>query len=671
MSTALRRAITAEDIYSFQLISEPRFSPDDKSVAYVVTTIDEKSDGYHSSIYVVDLETGSSKRLTTANSTDSSIKWSQDGSKLAFISNRKAEHNEENPKNQIWLIRLDGGEAWRVSSFDDGVSQFDWSPDSSAFVAQSKSAMDSSDENSEEKDDNSDVVHITKLGYRANGTPGFVDQKPVNLWRVPVDASAPSLLEETSNFDDRSPAWSPAGQRVAFISNRTDDRDLNFNAVSELWSIPSAGGEARPILTGDTASFRSPVWSPDGSSIAVAGHWQANRGGSVDDDIWVANLDGSTYCVTEDFNRSAGDSAMSDVFKGSGASYLWTPDGKSIYFLASDSGSTQIYKIPSSGGSVSQITSGDRRISGMSINSDGSKLAYISATGTEPGNLYIADTNGSNERRLTNLNDEFLEGIALQQPEEFWVKSTDGTDVQGWILKPPGFKPEHTYPMILQIHGGPHGMYANAFMHEFQLMAARGYVVVYTNPRGSAGYGEDFTTATHLRWGETDMPDLMAAVDYVVDQGYVDEHRLGVTGGSYGGYMTLWVVGHTDRFKAAVTQRCVSNLYSFYGTSDIGWTFIDYEFGGKAWEHREHFMKYSPVSYVKDMTTPLLIVHSEEDYRCPIEQAEQVFISLKKLGRETELVRFPNENHDLSRSGKPKHRIQRLEYILGWFDRYM
>jgi dipeptidyl aminopeptidase/acylaminoacyl peptidase len=299
-------------------------------------------------------------------------------------------------------------------------------------------------------------------------------------------------------------------------------------------------------------------------------------------------------------------------------------------------------------------------------------MAYIAATPINPGDLYTASARGEVEVRLTKLNADFLNGIALTDPEEFWVPSqSDDTPIQGWILKPPGFDPNRKYPMILQIHGGPHAMYANAFMHEFHLMAARGYVVVYTNPRGSAGYGEEFTRATHLRWGETDMPDVMAAVDHVLSLGYVDESRMGVTGGSYGGYMTLWVIGHTDRFKAAVTQRCVSNLYSFYGTSDIGWTFIDYEFGGNAWEQREHYMKYSPITYVDKMTTPLLIVHSERDFRCPIEQAEQVFISLKKLGREVEFVRVPDETHNLSRTGKPKHRQDRLDYIVGWFDKHL
>lgn len=362
---------------------------------------------------------------------------------------------------------------------------------------------------------------------------------------------------------------------------------------------------------------------------------------------------------------------MSDMFQGSDVRPFWAPDGSALYFLASDSGSTHIHRVPAGGGEVSRLTEGRFRISGLSISPDGSKLAYIKATATNPGDLYVSNADGSNEQRLTGVNEEILSGIALSEPEPFWVESEDGSKVQAWTLKPPGFDESTRYPMILQIHGGPHAMYAEAFMHEFQLLAAHGYVVVYCNPRGSSGYGEPFTRDTHLRWGETDMPDVMAVVDHVIEQGYIDESRMGITGGSYGGYMTLWVIGHTDRFKAAVTQRCVSNLFSFYGTSDVGWTLIGYEFGGPAWERREHYMQYSPITYVENMTTPLLIIHSERDFRCPIEQAEQVFISLKKLGREVEFVRFPDENHNLSRSGKPKHRIERLEHILRWFDGHL
>ncbi|HEX5164272.1 MAG TPA: S9 family peptidase, partial [Thermomicrobiales bacterium] len=416
-----------------------------------------------------------------------------------------------------------------------------------------------------------------------------------------------------------------------------------------------------------------PSWSPDGSQLAAIGNWDPASGGAKNDNLWVVPAGGGeARNLSGDFDRSIGDSAMSDVYAGSSNRPLWAPDGASLLMLVSDSGSTHIYRVSLDGGDITRITGGERRVSGVSLSSDGKTIAYVAGTSTNPGDLYVANIDGSDERQLTNLNQDFLGSLTLSEPEEFRVPSqSDGAEIQGWVMKPVGFEAGKKYPMILEIHGGPHAMYSNHMMHEFQLMAARGYVVVYCNPRGSAGYGEDFTTYTHKAWGEKDMPDVMAAVDHVVSQGYVDANRLGITGGSYGGYMTLWMIGHTDRFKAAVTQRCVSNLYSFYGTSDIGFTFGEYEFGGTAWEQREHFMKYSPITYVDKVTTPLLIVHSEQDYRCPIEQAEQVFISLKKLGREVEFVRFPDENHNLSRTGKPKHRIERLEFIIGWFDSHL
>ncbi len=243
--------------------------------------------------------------------------------------------------------------------------------------------------------------------------------------------------------------------------------------------------------------------------------------------------------------------------------------------------------------------------------------------------------------------------------------------IHGWIMKPIGFEHSKKYPLVLEIHGGPHAMYANAYFHEFQLLAAQGYVVVYGNPRGSQGYGSGFSSCTKGVWGSSDMPDLMAMVDHAIGLGFVDAERLGVTGGSYGGFMTCWVVGHTDRFKAAVTQRPVTNLYSFYGTSDIGSTFGDYETGGTPWADTEQFLKMSPITYVDKVVTPLLFIHSEQDYRCPIEQSEQMFVALKMLGQETELVRFPNESHGLSRMGKPAHRIERLQAINGWFESHL
>ncbi len=286
--------------------------------------------------------------------------------------------------------------------------------------------------------------------------------------------------------------------------------------------------------------------------------------------------------------------------------------------------------------------------------------------------LFASDRDGSNERQLSAQNADLLNEVAISSPEEFTFKSQAGDlDIQGWILKPYGFTEGVKYPLIVQIHGGPHSMYAQAMFHEMQLMAARGYVVVFTNPRGSAGYGEEFTTCTRGKWGESDMPDIMGAVDAILERGYVDEARMGVTGGSYGGYMTNWIIGHSDRFKAAVTQRCVANYYSMVGTSDIGVHFGVYEFGGTPWENAETLLKYSPITYVQAMKTPLLIIHNEQDLRCPIEQAEQLYTFLKRLGRDVAMVRIPDEDHNLSRTGKPSRRLARLHHLIGWFDSHL
>jgi dipeptidyl aminopeptidase/acylaminoacyl peptidase len=664
MGNDQNRRITSDDLYRFKLISEPQFSPDGSRISYVVTTIEREKNDYRSSVNLANADGSATRRVTQADAKDSLPRWSPDGKHLAFLSNRAE-------KAQVWLIRADGGEAWQVTELTEGVASYAWSPDGASFVVVSK-ATEESEAKKDDKDkdeEKSDVKHITKIRYKADGE-GFLDGKPKHLWLVPAFGGAAHQLT-SADIDDVDPVWSPNGREIAYVTNRSDGREMN--QVTQVWSIVATGKEERAILGGDNADFGSPSWSPDGSQLAVIGGWDPVSGGAKSANLWVVPAaGGDARNLSGDFDRSIGDSAMSDVYAGSSTRPIWTPDGASLLTLVSDSGSTHIFRVSLDGGDIQRITGGDRRISAFSLSPDGTKLAYLAGTATDPGDLFVANSDGSDEQQLTELNKEFLTTVTLSEPEEFRVPShSDGAEIQAWVMKPVGFETGKKYPMILQIHGGPHGMYANHMMHEFQLMAARGYVVVYCNPRGSAGYGEAFTTYTHKAWGEKDMPDVMAAVDHVVSQGYVDENRLGITGGSYGGYMTLWMIGHTDRFKAAVTQRCVSNLHSFYGTSDIGFTFGEYEFGGTAWDQREHFMKYSPITYVKEMTTPLLIVHSEQDYRCPIEQAEQVFISLKKLGREVEFVRFPDENHNLSRTGKPKHRTERLEFIVGWFDKHL
>ncbi|MEJ7652736.1 MAG: S9 family peptidase [Chloroflexia bacterium] len=347
----------------------------------------------------------------------------------------------------------------------------------------------------------------------------------------------------------------------------------------------------------------------------------------------------------------------------------WSPDGSRLYFAGGDQGTVGVYTAPAAGGEVQAIVTGDRVVDGYSVAGD--RLVFLAAEMLNPGDLYTASLDGSNESRLTHVNEEFLSGYTLSTPEEVRFESTEGTTVHGWALKPAGYTEGRTYPLVLEVHGGPHTAYGHAFFHDFQMLAARGYGVLFTNPRGSTGYGQDFTACIVKQWGERDYQDVSAAADWAAAQPWVDAERMAIAGGSYGGFMTTWVAGHTDRFKAAAAQRSCTNWSSFYGTSDIGPWFCEWMVGGNPWDNPEGYAKHSPITYVPNIRTPFLVVHSEEDHRCPVEQSEQLFVGLRRYGCETEFIRFPQESHGLTRGGKPKRRIEHMERIASWFDRYL
>ncbi len=694
MSQQQKRPITLEDLSRIALVSDPQASPDGTHIAWVVTHLDDDKDTYTSAIWLADADGANARQLTSGTARDANPRWSPDGMTVAFVTNREpmltlpedekksddedgkkdAKKNEtkdknggkRTPKNQVWTIRIDGGEAQQVTNHKNGASSPTWAPDGKAlaFVAMDDVAEDASVPAPMTNGDVADERIIRDLSYRFDGI-GY-RERYAHIWKVDVAGGKMTQLTE-GDVVDQDPQWSPDGSRIAFVGNRRPDRKRLLGARS-IMTVPADGGMPT-VLTDDDASFGAPSWSKDGSRLAFLGHLDA-RANTVNDTLWTVSAGGGdAKDHTRGWDTSIGDYGMSDVHGSSDNRPCWMDDG-TVLFLASHRGETQIHCCDLASGEVTALTSGKRRISGFTQVGEG--FAYVSGMIHQPSELYTSAADGSDETQITFTNKAFLDEVQTVEAIDLDVTSPDGWSVQAWLLPPVGLDAgdrNATFPLIVEIHGGPHGMYGYDFFHEMQLMAAKGYGVVFSNPRGSQGYGEHFNACTRANWGDADMPDVIASLEAAIaDHSWIDTDRLGVTGGSYGGYLTNWIVSHDDRFKAAVTQRCVSNFHSFFGTSDIGVNFGEFEFGGVPWKDADLLLRHSPISYVDAITTPLLIVHSENDLRCPIEQAEQMFTALKYLEREVAFVRIPEESHDLSRSGTPSRRRARLHHILGWFD---
>jgi dipeptidyl aminopeptidase/acylaminoacyl peptidase len=690
-----KRPITADDLKAIRLVSDPKASPDGKRIAWVATQISSDKDSYTSAIWVANRDGSNAHQLTSGAQRDASPRWSADSTTLAFVSNRapmlpppesdgpkdadetgksvnkdekaRTEKLEPKPRNQVWRIRVDGGEASQVTNHPNGAGSPSWSPDGSriAFVALDDVADDDAFEAPMTNGGIADERIIRDLRYRFDGR-GYLERY-AHIWSVDADSGEATQLTSGDVTDD-DPQWSPDGATIAFVGNRRDDRKVL--GARTILTVPATGGAVR-TLAPDDASFSAPAWSPDGTRIAFAGHLDAKNGGARNNTLWTVTVeDARAVNHTEKWDTTVGDVGMSDVYATCDFRPVWLDDA-AIAVIASANGESHIHRVDLDDSSVASLTAGKRRVAGFTVSGD--RLVYVSGKIHEPFELYTSDLDGGGERRITSTNQAFLDEVALVEAIDLDVTAADGTAIQTWLLPPHGFDPESSarHPLVVEIHGGPHSMYGYAMFHEMQLFAARGYAVLFCNPRGSSGYGEEFTGITRARWGESDMPDVMDALDAALELPWIDGDRLGVTGGSYGGYLTNWIISHDDRFKAAVTQRCVSNFYSFFGTSDIGYHFGEFEFGGVPWKDAELLLKYSPISYVDNITTPLLILHSEQDLRCPIEQAEQMFNALKYLGREVGFVRIPEESHDLSRSGTPSRRLARLHHLVGWFDKYL
>lgn len=676
-----RRPITIEDLAALKLVGDPQISPDGALLAFVQKVADGKD--YRSAIWTVPSAGGTPAPFTAGAASEHSPRWSPDGQTLAFLSNRSG-------ASQIWLIGRSGGEARQLTTMRHGVGGLTWAPDSRCIAFTSKADPNEADESlvrektRDEKDaeeqqrkDNLTVRHVTRLKYKTD-EGGMLDGKYSHIWLIDIpaagaEAAAPRRITGGPH-DDGGLAFSPDGAAIAFSSQRAQP-DADMSWASDVFVVPAAGGELIQLthMQGPAGNI---TWSPDGKLISFWGH-NYEYLNATQTKVYVVPAPaggkpaGEPRCITADFDQKVGDAGINDLRSHpTVAGSAWSPDGATLYFHSSWHGSTNLYRAPVGGGAVEQVTHGDWQIFQYSFCPATGVFAVAALDPLSPGDIYTIDLNGE-VRQLTNANAELLAGIELVTPVEHWFKGAEGWDLQGWFMPPVGAEPGKQYPLVLEVHGGPHAMYSFSFFHEFQLLCANGYAVFFCNPRGSDGYGQDFVHAVVHHYGERDYEDIMAAADYAAQLPGVDATRLGITGGSYGGFMTNWVVGHTARFKAAVTDRCISNWTSFAGVSDIGPRFTLNEVGGDPWANTDLLWDKSPLKYAPHVTTPLLIQHSELDFRCPIEQGEQMFTALKRMGKTAEFVRYPNSNHDLSRGGKPPLRAERLHHLLRWFNEYL
>jgi dipeptidyl aminopeptidase/acylaminoacyl peptidase len=699
-----KRPITEKDLFDFIWVANPQLSPDGTRVAFTRVNVDEKRTGYETSIWMAATTGGEPPVRMTNGKHDAQPRWSPDGKRIAFVrGGDKDETGKPNPV-QIAMLSLAGGEARIITDLPKGAADPVWSPDSRriAFLssttpediekAQRKrtSAKSSETKGAEgarnaaqpkppepESEHESDVHVISRAVYRSNDN-GYLDPKRHrHIWVLDVPTVSDEITKPaqltSGDFDERELVWTYDNSHLYFLTQRIDEPYYEL-PTTDIYSVPSAGGSVEKLAT-LPMHISDLVLSPDGRKFAFHGSVTQPIRSYSQPDLWVMDVapNAQPKNLTVDYDFDMGSSVSGDNAAprgGHGRTLYWSPDGRWLLDSVEKQGRTPLVRVDARSGAVTEITQGDQAVLDFCVAQDAGNIVALVSTPVMIGDLFTVAASGA-QTRITNFNRKLWSQLNLTAPEEIDYTSFDGKRIQGWIQKPPDFDPNKKYPLILNIHGGPHAAYGWVFDHEFQWMAAKGYVVFYVNPRGSTSYGQDFGNIIQYHYPGDDYRDLMIGVDELLKRGYIDPKKLAVTGGSGGGVLTDWTITHTDRFAAAVSQRDISNWASWWYTADFT-LFQPQWFKAPPFEDPQDYANRSAITFVKNIQTPVLFVLGESDYRTPQDSGgEQLFRALKFLKRPTAMVVFPRETHELSRSGEPWHRIERLEHIVGWFDKWI
>jgi dipeptidyl aminopeptidase/acylaminoacyl peptidase len=662
-----------DDLLALRWIADPRISPDGTRIAFTLVWVDREADAYRTRIQIVDAA-GGAPRDFTAGSFDSQPRWSPDGRFLAFVRGEEGKDKDAH----LFVLPMSGGEARALTSLKRGASDPEWSPDGKriAFRSGHNPAIDVEPR---QKPKNEACRVVTRPVFRWDNAT-FTDFDHLkHVWVVNAEGGTPRQITTGRRFEEDQLRWSPDGRWLMFVSDRRAEPWFG-GEHSDLWAVspdletPTDGEALKKVV-----DFTGPVrhWVMDQASrIAIIGFVQPANFRSYDrpsllfaEGAWPARVRDVGAAYDFDF----GESISSDQHppRGGGETPLAFADGgKSVLTVVGRRGASQLTRVHLADARIEPLTDDKHEVQNGAATADGARWAITMGDASTPLELFAFDATAKTPRRVCGVNDELLAQAAKTAVEEIEYASFDGRRIQGWIVRPPGFDPKKKYPLILEIHGGPHTAYGQSFYHEFHMLAEAGYVVLFTNPRGSTTYGQEFGNVIQYKYPGDDYLDLMAGVDAVIARGSIDESRMGVTGGSGGGLLTNWVIVKTRRFAAAVTQRCVSDWSSMYYSCDFT-LFTPSWFRKPPFEDAKEYADRSPVTYAAEIQTPLMVIHSDDDWRTPIGQGEAMFRALLQQRKSAVMVRFPAEGHELSRSGMPSRRLQRLEHIRKWFDKHL